>query len=199
MARSQPLMDRFAELVRVLREGGVVACPTETWLGFLADARNEAAVERVAMLKGRPADMPIALLLPFAESLDTVALAPSAAARALMEAHWPGPLTILLMAKPGLSFRLCRDGRVGVRVPGPSPAADLVRAFGGPLTATSANKTGEPPLRSASELSPELRAGLGGMVPGVSPGGAPSTLVDSTRTPMEILRVGAIEIDPAAL
>ena len=199
MARSQPLMDQLAELVRVLEEGGVVACPTETWLGFLADARNEAAVERVARLKGRPADMPIALLLPSAESIEEVASAPSPAARDLMKAHWPGPLTILLMARPGLSARLSRDGRVGVRVPGPSPAADLVRAFDGPLTATSANKTGEPPLRSVSELTPELRAGLGGMVAGVSPGGAPSTLIDSTRTPMEILRAGAIEIDPAAL
>ncbi|MFW2389448.1 MAG: L-threonylcarbamoyladenylate synthase [Polyangiales bacterium] len=192
-------MDRLAELVRVLGEGGVVACPTETWLGLLADARNEAAVQRVATLKGRPADMPIALLLPDARSVDDVAESPSPAARALMDAHWPGPLTILLVAKPGLSARLSRDGRVGVRVPGPSPAAELVRAFGGPLTATSANMTGEPPLRTVAELPPELAAGLGGAVPGVSPGGAPSTLIDSTRTPMEILRPGAIEIDPAAL
>ncbi len=192
-------MDDLAALVQVLERGGVVACPTETWLGLLADADNEKAVERVAELKGRSADMPIALLLPNARAVAEVALAPSAAAQALMQAHWPGPLTILLKAKPGLSPRLSRDGKVGVRVPGPSPAADLVRAFGRPLTATSANRTAEPPLRSADELPAALVEGLGGVAPGVSPGGAPSTLVDSTTTPMEILRAGAIEIDPAAL
>lgn len=192
-------MDDLTTFVEVLARGGVVACPTETWLGLLADARNEDAVEQVAALKGRPADMPIALLLPDAEAVREVAQAPSAAARALMEAYWPGPLTILLEAKPGLSPRLSRDGKVGVRVPGPSPAADLVRAFARPVTATSANRTGEPPLRSANELPAAFAARLGGAVPGVSPGGPPSTLVDSTTTPLRILRAGAIEIDPAAL
>ena len=98
-----------------------------------------------------------------------------------------------------MSPRLTRDGKVGVRVPGPSPAADLVRAFGRPVTATSANLSGEPPLRSAEELPPSIAEGLGGVVPGVSPGGAPSTLIDTTTSPMRILRAGAIEIDPAAL
>ena len=189
----------LATLVEVLERGEVVACPTETFLGLLADARNERAIERVAELKGRPADMPIALLLPDALALAQVASFPPGEARALMEAHWPGPLTILLAAKPGLSPRLTRNGKVGVRVPGPSPAADLVRAFGRPLTATSANRTGEPPIRSAEELSETLVDGLGGVVPGVSPGGAPSTLIDTTTSPMQLLRSGAIDIDPAAL
>jgi len=192
-------MTDLAALVRVLKRGGVVACPTETFLGLLADARNEKAIERVAELKGRPADMPIALLLPDRRAAADVALAPSAEARALMQTFWPGPLTILLPAKPDLSPRLTRDGKVGVRVPGPSPAADLVRAFGHPLTATSANRTGEPPLRSVDELPAALAKELGGVMPGVSPGGAPSTLIDSTVVPIEILRAGAIEIDPTAL
>jgi tRNA A37 threonylcarbamoyladenosine synthetase subunit TsaC/SUA5/YrdC len=67
------------------------------------------------------------------------------------------------------------------------------------LTATSANRTGEPPIRSAEELSETLVNGLGGVVPGVSPGGAPSTLIDTTTSPMQLLRSGAIDIDPAAL
>jgi len=192
-------MTDLAALVEVLRQGGVVACPTETWLGLLADARSETALQRVAELKGRPADMPIALLLPDAEAVTEVAPAPPAAARALMEAYWPGPLTILLEAKLDLNPRITQDGKVGVRVPGPSPAADLVRAFGHPLTATSANRTGEPPLRSADELSAAFARGVDGAVPGVSPGGAPSTLIDATAAPMKILRAGAIDIDPAAL
>ena len=192
-------MDDMDALVEVLERGGVVACPTETSLGLLADARNEKALQRVSELKGRPADMPIALVLPGAWAVAEVALAPSDAARALMQAYWPGPLTILLKAKPGLSPLLTRDGKIGVRVPGASPAADLVRAFGHPLTATSANRTGEPAPRSADEVPAALAEGLDGLVPGVSPGGAPSTLIDSTTAPMRIVRAGAIEIDPAAL
>ena len=192
-------MTDLAELVKILEQGGIVACPTETWLGLLADARNHGAIERVAELKGRPADMPIALLLPDAQAVTEVASSLSGEAKALMQAYWPGPLTILLAARSGLSPRLTRDGKVGVRVPGPSPAADLVRAFGRPVTATSANLSGEPPLCSAEELPPRIAEGLGGVVPGVSPGGAPSTLIDTTTSPMRILRAGAIEIDPAAL
>ncbi|MGB8330604.1 MAG: Sua5/YciO/YrdC/YwlC family protein, partial [Polyangiales bacterium] len=146
-----------------------------------------------------PVEMPIALLLPHPGAVTEVALPPSAAAQVLMRRYWPGPLTIVLAAKPGLSPLLSKDGKIGVRVPGPSPAADLVRAFGHPLTATSANRTGEPPLRSADELPPALAAGLGGAVHGVSPGGAPSTVIDSTVSPMKILRPGVIEFDPAAL
>jgi L-threonylcarbamoyladenylate synthase len=192
-------MTDLAELVKILEQGGIVACPTETWLGLLADARNHGAIERVAELKGRPADMPIALLLPDAQAVTEVASSFSGEAKALMQAYWPGPLTVLLAARSGLSPRLTRDGKVGVRVPGPSPAADLVRAFGRPVTATSANLSGEPPLCSAEELPPRIAEGLGGVVPGVSPGGAPSTLIDTTTSPMRILRAGAIEIDPAAL
>ena len=192
-------MDALKELVRVLEEGGVVACPTETWLGLLADARNEEAIERVAALKGRPANMPIALLLPNVRAVAEVAMPPNPAAEALMSSYWPGPLTLLLEARPQLSPRLVRDGKVGVRVPGPSPALELTRAFGHALTATSANLSGEPPLRSVEELPTALAEGVRGAVAGVSPGGAPSTFVDTTTAPMTILRAGAIEIDPAAL
>lgn len=193
-------MDDVAALVQVLCRGGVVACPTETWLGLLADVRDERAIERVAELKRRPAHLPMALLLPDIQALAEVAAEPpSAASRSLMDQHWPGPLTILVTAAPTLSPRLTQDGKIGVRVPGPSPAAELVRAFGHPLTATSANRTGEAPMRSIDELSAELREGLDAVVPGLSPGGLPSTLVDATTEPMRILRAGAIEIQRTGL
>lgn len=192
-------MDDLTALVEVLRRGGVLACPTETWLGLLADARRDEAIERVAELKGRPAEMPIALLLPSVESVAEVALTPSAEAQALMAAHWPGPLTILLPARPELSPRLVKEGKVGVRVPGDSPAAELCRAFGHPLTATSANLSGEPPVRSADELPTAFARKLAASVPGASPGGPPSTLIDATLSPMRVLREGPIKIDPAGL
>jgi L-threonylcarbamoyladenylate synthase len=193
-------MQDIATIVDVLKGGGVVACPTETWLGLLADASNSRAVARVAELKGRPADLPIALLLPSADALREVALeAPSPAARALIERYWPGPLTVLVEAKPMLNPRLTWDGKVGVRVPGPSPAAEIVRSFGHPLTATSANRTGQPPVRSIGDLPPTLLSGVDCAIAGISPGGEPSTIVDGTSDPIRVLRTGAIEIHDAGL
>ena len=93
-------MDDISALVDILSRGGVVACPTETWLGLLADARNGAAIERVAALKQRPVDLPFALLLPNAEAIAEITVEPpSTASRSLMERYWPGPLTILLKAE----------------------------------------------------------------------------------------------------
>lgn len=193
-------MDDLAAFVEVLRGGGVVACPTETWLGLLADATSERAVARVVELKARPTHLPIALLLPDAAAMAEVSAGPpSARLGALIEQHWPGPLTILVSAAPTLSDRLTRDGKVGVRVPGPSRAADLVRAFGRPLTATSANRSGEPAIRSVAELSAELRDGVDALVPGLAPGGLPSTLIDATTEPIQILRPGPIEIQTTGL
>ncbi|MEM7137799.1 MAG: L-threonylcarbamoyladenylate synthase [Myxococcota bacterium] len=193
-------MNDLSRLVEVLERGGVVACPTETWLGLLADAHNPDAIERVAMLKGRPKDLPIALLAPDAAVVESLCSEPPHdAARALMARYWPGPLTILVPAAPTLSPRLTRDGKVGIRVPGPSPAAALVRAFGGPLTATSANISGQPPVASVEDLPESIRQGLAGEVPGESPGGKPSTLLDMTVSPPKILRAGALSIPSTAL
>ena len=140
----------LAHYVALLRRGGVVACATETLQGLLADALDPAAVQRVVQAKQRGPE-PIALLIPGFESLDLVAVEISPATRVLAEKHWPGPLTLLVRAHPRLPAELVRDGKVGVRVPGPSHALDLVRAFGGPLTATSANPSGQPAARTEAE------------------------------------------------
>jgi len=186
-------MSALERALDALRRGEVVAAPTETLVGLLADAMDPAAVARVADLKGRRADQPIALLLPDPASLDRVATSVSPATRVLAEAHWPGPLTLLVEARAELSSLLVRDGKVGVRVPGPSLALDLVRAFGGPLTATSANLTGEPAVAATAEIAPSITARTH-VLEGRAPGGEPSTLVDATVTPPRVLRVGAIAI-----
>ena len=183
----------LAEALEALRRGEVVATPTETLVGLLADGLNPEAVAKVAALKGRGADHPIALLIPDASALDRVAATVSARTRALAAEHWPGPLTLLVEARSDLSPFLSREGKVGVRVPGPSRALDLVRAFGGPLTATSANLTGEPPVADTAELDPGIASGCF-VLEGRSPGGSPSTLVDATVDPPIVLRQGAVRI-----
>lgn len=186
-----------AELERlagVLRAGGVVACPTETFVGLLANALDAAAVLEVCRLKGRAADQPIGVLLPDLAALDVVALEVPERARELAAKHWPGPLSLVLRARPELPHALTRDGTVSVRVPGPSPALDLVRAFGAPLTATSANRSGEPPARTAAEARAAFGDALAAIVEGESPGGLASTILDATGPDLRVLREGPIRI-----
>lgn len=183
----------LARYVEVLRRGGVVACPTETFVGLLADATDAAAVSRVAKMKGRPTDAPIAVLVPDADAVELVAEPLSVAARMLAGRYWPGALTLVLWARSDAPALLVKDGKIGVRVPGPSPALNLVRAFGGPLTATSANLTGAPAPVDTEDLVAELAAQLDAVLVGRSPGGVPSTVLDVTVSPPAVLRAGAVE------
>ncbi|MFT3921423.1 MAG: L-threonylcarbamoyladenylate synthase [Myxococcales bacterium] len=186
--------ERDLELfVPLLRAGGVVACPTDTLQGLLADAWSEAAVQAVVTLKRRGPD-PIALILPSLEALSQITDVCPEPARELARRHWPGPLTLLVKARPGLPAALIRDGKVGVRVPGPSPALELVRRFGGALTATSANLSGQPAARTANEVKAYFPEGLAGQVWGDAPGGLPSTVVDVGEGVLRVIRVGAIAL-----
>lgn len=186
--------DQLTRYVALLREGGVLACATETLHGLLADALNVQSVEQVAALKRRGAD-PIALLLPDLSAVRLVSDEPlSARALALATEYWPGPLTLVIKARPGLSPLLAPHGTVGVRVPGESPALTLVRAFGGPLTATSCNVSGQPAARTEQEARAYFGDGLAGYVPGDAPGGAPSTVLDATGPLLRVLRQGAVAI-----
>ena len=184
----------LTRLVALLRAGGVVACPTETFVGLLADARDAGAVAAVCELKGRGVNQPIGVLIPDLAALDLVAIDIAPRARELAQRHWPGALSLVLCARPELPDALKRDGTVSVRVPGPSPALDLVRAFGGPLTATSANRTGEPATRNAAEVRAVFGDALAAIVEGESPGGLASTIIDATTSQLRVLRVGPIDI-----
>ena len=184
---------KLEQYVTILRQGGVLACATETLQGLLADALDHAAVRRVVQVKQRGPE-PIALLLPDVEALVAIAIEVTDETRALAARHWPGPLTLLVRAHPSLAPELVRDGKVGVRVPGRSAALELVRAFGGPLTATSANPSGLVPARTEAEARAYFVNKIDGFVPGDAPGGAPSTVVDATFTPPRVIRAGAIAI-----
>jgi L-threonylcarbamoyladenylate synthase len=180
--------------VELLRAGQVIACPTETQTGLLADALDPAAIERVRALKGRAASEPIGLIVPSLEVALEVALELSPLAQQLAAKHWPGPLTLVVRARPHVPAAVTRAGTVALRVPGESPAQHVVQAFGGPLTATSANLSGQPPLEREDQLRAAFGAGLAAIVPGKPPGGAPSTIVDATGDVPVVLRAGAIAL-----
>ena len=189
--------DELDAALASLRAGRVVAVATETWFGLLADARRPTAIDRVMALKERKAEKGVALLLPNAEAWGAMVVEIPAPARTLAERFWPGPLTIALPARPGLDPRLVVDGTVGARWGAASDAARLVAAFGAPLTATSANHTGRPPIATSDEVAAEFTDATARgellVVSGRAPGGSPSTVIGMTSAGVRILRPGAID------
>lgn len=176
----------------VLRSGGIVAYPTETFYGVGGDARRADAARAVFALKGRAGSEPLPLVLPDAGWLEHVAVELTDLARRLAAAFWPGPLTVVVRAASWVPAEVHGGtGSVGVRVSPHPVAAALARGLGAPLVATSANRSGQPPARRADEVRavfPDLVVVDGGQ----TPGGAPSTVVDATGRAPVLLRPGAI-------
>jgi L-threonylcarbamoyladenylate synthase len=184
---------RIREAAAALRRGGLVAYPTETFYALGALARDAAAVERLVDAKGRPDGKPLPLLAPDLAAVADVAVLDGAAAR-VAERFWPGPLTLVLPARPGVAAAVTGGtGTVGIRVPGSEIARTLAREAGGPLVATSANLAGAPPPASAAALAPELRARLDAVLDGgATAGGLPSTVAEISGGGVRILRAGPI-------
>lgn len=178
-----------------LRAGQLVAYPTETFYGLAADAWQPAALARLRALKDRPAGAPLPLILPSLDHLDRVAREVPAAAKELMERHWPGALTLVLPARPGLPAPLVGPDGVGVRLSSHPVASGLARCLDAPLVATSANPAGVPPAASADEVAARL-PGVDLLVDGgPTAGGAPSTVVavDAAGS-VRVLRQGVIHV-----
>jgi L-threonylcarbamoyladenylate synthase len=184
---------RVEAAAAALRRGGIVAYPTETFYGLGALARDGAAVARLARAKGRPDGKPLPLLAADRAQVEEVALLGPLAAR-LADAHWPGPLTLVLPARPGLAPEIAAGtATVGVRIPGSEVARALARAAGGAIVSTSANLSGEPPPRRAEELAPPLRGALDLVLDGgETPGGLPSTVVSVEGDAVRLVRDGAV-------
>jgi L-threonylcarbamoyladenylate synthase len=188
--------DELERAVRALSEGGVVAAATETFFGLLADARRADAIDRVFELKGRDAAKGVALLLPGRAAWGGLVAAIPPLAALLADHFWPGPLTMALAARSELDQRLQSEGTVAVRWPGASDARRVVEAFGAPLTATSANLTGQKPAENAADVQASFGEAVarGGLLvlSGSAPGGAPSTVLRIEGERVTVLRQGQI-------
>ena len=144
--------DTFPDAVGALKRGEVIVFPTETLYGLGADALNFAAVEKVFQLKGRDPNNPIPVLVADQEMLLKVVANVPPAAITLMNGFWPGPLTLVLPARQGIPAPLLNGtGGIGVRISSQLIATELVNALGRPLTATSANPSGQTPARTLEE------------------------------------------------
>ena len=189
-----PEPDRIDEAVAVLKNGGVIAFPTETFYGLGADARNEAAIDKIFGIKGRDFKNPILVVIGDRGHLDAFAADIPEKARAIMGRFWPGPLTIVFRAAPSVSPKLTAgSGKIGIRLTSHPVAMAIAERLGGPLTATSANLSGAPECSSAAEVLSQLEGKLDGVVDGgQTPGGKGSTIIDITVIPEKILREGVI-------
>lgn len=176
-----------------LKSGGVVAVAHETYFTLCADARRASAIDAVFALKEREEPRACAVLLPSVDAWAPFARDIPTAAQRLATRFWPGPLTIALAAGDEAHNALKFRGRIAVRVPGPSAALELVRAFGGPLTATSANPSGAPSSRTDDDVRGYF-TGRGGLMilRGQADGGMPSTVVEIDGAAIRVVRPGAI-------
>jgi L-threonylcarbamoyladenylate synthase len=185
----------IAEAAEVIRRGGVVAYPTDTFYGLGVDPRNAGAVGRLFVVKGRDADKASPLIASsLAQAAETVVFTDMG--RRLAERFWPGPLSLLLMARDPVSREALGGGdTAAIRVPDDEIARDLAAAVGYCITATSANVSGRPPASTPALLDDEVRARVDFIIQGTSPGGAPSTIVDVTGRVPRLVRAGAIAWD----
>lgn len=180
------------KVAKIIRRGGVIAMPTESFYALGASALDDAAVRRVCAIKGRPDEKPILVLISDRAQLDTLAAEITPAASLVIEQFWPGPLTIIFPASRLLPDVLTAGtGTVGVRQTAYPALVRLLRQAG-PLTGTSANRSGQPPARTAEEVRVRLGSVLDLIVDGgQTPGGLPSTIVD-TVGPIRLVREGPI-------
>ena len=190
---SATVLDPLAQQVRrVLEQGGLVGIPTETFYGLGVNPFDQTALERLSVVKGRVEGKPILVLVASPRDLASFAEHVPSAAAALMDMFWPGPLTLLFPARASVPSALIGGtGRVGLRLSSCRPLRELLERVG-PLTGTSANRAGAPPLRTADEVEQAFGAELDVIVDaGPTPGGLPSTVVEVDET-LRIIRDGAV-------
>ncbi len=188
------LNDQIDSAVAVLREGGVVALPTDTLYGLAVSALNVSAVERIYEIKRRPAGMALPLLLADRADFWKYATNVPEIAWRLIERFMPGPLTIVLERAPDVPEILSGGlDTIALRIPDHRVPREVATRLAVAITGTSANRSGSPGLTSADEVRRELGRDVDLVVDdGALQGGVPSTVVDLTEFSPRIVRRGAI-------
>lgn len=177
------------------RRGELVVLPTDTVYGLGCDAFAPAAVDRLLAAKGRGRDMPVPVLVGATATLAGLTGVLPEAARALVEAFWPGPLTVVVAQAPSLAWDIGDSaGTVAVRMPLHPIALELLRTVG-PMAVSSANVTGQAPATTCDEAVEQLRGAVSVYLDGgPTPSPVPSTIVDVSRGRARVLRDGALDL-----
>jgi L-threonylcarbamoyladenylate synthase len=182
-------------LVELLEKGGVAAVPTETFYGLAASPWSETGVERIFAAKGRDDGKPLPVLVGAASDLPRLGIDVPEAALARWVALWPAALTVVLpVTRPIAASR--GGGTLAVRIPA-LPSLRRLLAATGPVTGTSANRSGDEPLSDPDRVASSLGNSIDLLIDGgVTPGGLPSTIVDATREAPILVRAGAFAWPP---
>ena len=194
MSEINPTQEDIHQAAQILREGGLIAFPTETYYGLAVDPFNEVALQRLFAVKNRPTVKPVLVLIPSRKHLGRMTETIPVAAESLMEKFWPGPLTMVFPAQKRLSEMLTGGtGTIGVRIsPHPVPQA-LLQVYNAPLTATSANRSGGEAAVSETDVyeifGDDVDMILG---KGRTPGHKPSTLIGFSGKNIDCIREGCI-------
>ena len=187
--------DRLEEAAKLIREGGLVAVPTETVYGLAGSGLSESAVKEIYRVKGRPEIKPLSLMVPGQEAMDRYCLDVSRAARRLAEHFWPGPLTVVLKARPDVPEIVRAGGAtVGLRCPDHPLTLELLKLAELPLAAPSANPSGAPSPKTAQAVLSYFDGEIDAVIDGGECGiGLESTIIDMSQKPYRILRRGALD------
>jgi len=180
-----PDLEKIKQAALVIKEGGIVAVPTETVYGLAADFTNKQAVERIFEVKKRPKNKALTVQIKDITYLTELVAEVPFFAYQLMSKFWPGPLTLVLKAKSG--------GTIGLRMPANKIAQELIEQTVSPIVVPSANLSGEPEAKTAEEVL-EVFEGLIDVVIDGGPVelGISSTVLDLTSSPYKVLREGSI-------
>lgn len=203
LGRAEDWRDVVHRAVQSLAEGGVVAFPTETVYGLAASALDESALERLLALKGRDPNQPLALAIRSLEDARDYAPDMSPLAQRLARRGWPGPITLVVDCShpeslvrrlpPKVRRSVSPQDTVGLRVPGHPAILDVLRMLAGPLTLTSANRTGEPDAVNARQVLDAVGDGVDLVLDdGPCRFGQPSSVVRITGDRLEVLREGVV-------
>ena len=184
-------VDRVANAVS---EGQIIVCPTDTLYALVADAKNLTAMERIYAIKSRSTNQPLPLIAANVQQVNEQVGDLSQLGERLASIFWPGPLTLVVPAHTVLGDQ-CKaaDGSVAVRVPDQDFTREVVSEVGRPVTATSANVSGDTAISRIGDLSQEIRDGVDLIIDvGTLAGGAPSTIVDVRYPTPKLIRDGAV-------
>lgn len=188
------------EAAKLLKAGHLIAFPTDTLYGVGADTSNPSAIQKLFASKGRPLEKGIPILLSDVDYLGKIVSQTPNIAMRLAQNFWPGPLTLILPKRDSISKIISPDENIAVRVPDNDVAREFIRAAGGAVATSSANRSGEPPALDAQEAVAALGDSIAAVLDGgkVSLGIA-STIVDCTVSPPRILRQGPLTAEELSL
>ena len=192
-----PKENLIRDAAAFVSRGGVIAYPTETFYGLGVDATNDHAINLIFEIKGRNFNNPISVIIGNSQDVYPLVRNVTDSAQKLMDAFWPGPLTIVFEASDRVSPLLTANtGKIGIRLSGNDIARGIAEKTGKPLTATSANRSGAPECEDADQVLEQIGNKIEAIVDtGKTESRIGSTIIDASYEPAHIIRPGVISIE----